>query len=216
LTDFCRTCRPLDPRITAILLVALLGAGAPLGAQNALSNPELDPPFYTQGWQLSFGAELDWTGVDSNGCPSSGSGQLTTGPTDTGWQWGVASQCVTTHPAQWPYGYYAEFDYTSGAASMAYILVYAYSDTLCGFGGGNYLGFDHSEGPVGPGWHHVSMTRGAIPAGAESLEVAISAEGGGPPIEILFDRAYFGGVPRVFIDGFEADQSTCRWSTTEP
>jgi hypothetical protein len=205
------------PRLSlALTLLLPLLSDVRLPAQNALSNPELDPPFYAQGWRLSHGAELDWTGVDSDGCPSSGSGQLTSGPTDTGWQWGVASQCVTTHPAQWPYGYSAEFDYLSAGATMAYILVNADSDTLCGWGGGTYLGFDYSNGPVGPGWHHVTMDRGALPAGAESLEVGIAGEAGGAPIEILFDRAYFGGIPRVFIDGFETDQSTCRWSSTSP
>jgi len=207
----------MPPRLSlALTLLLPLFSGTTLPAQNALSNPELDPPYYFQGWRLAFGAELDWTGVDATGCPSSGSGQLTTGPTDTGWQWGIASQCVTTHPAQWPNGYFAEFDYTSGAASMAYILIYAYTDTLCGWGGGQPLGFEYSTGPVGPGWHHVSMDRAALPAGAQSLEVGISAEGGGPAIEILFDRAYFGGIPRVFTDGFETDESTCRWSATEP
>ena len=129
----------------------------------------------------------------------------------------MASQCVTTHPEQWPWGYFAEFDYDSGGASMAYIVIFAYSDTLCGWGGGNYLGSDYSEGPTGPGWHHVTMQRPAIPSGAQSLEVSIAAEGGdGSVLEILFDRAYFGGLPRIFQDNFDTAGSTCRWSSTVP
>ena len=161
-----------------LLLLAISYLCAPVAAQNALSNPELDPPFFSLGWRLFFGENLDWTSEDGNGCAGSGSGQLTSAPTDTGWQSGVASQCVTTHPEQWPWGYFAEFDYDSGGASMAYIVIFAYSDTLSGWGGGNYLGSDYSEGPTGPGWHHVTMQRPAIPVRSSGLEVSIAAEGG--------------------------------------
>ena len=122
------------------LLVCLAGLAGVLPAQNALSNPELDPPFFALGWRLFYGAELDWTGVDSDGCEGSGSGQLTSAPTDTGAEWAEAAQCVTVHPPSWPHGLHGSFSYQSGAATLAYIQFFYYSDSLCGLGGGSYLG----------------------------------------------------------------------------
>lgn len=204
-------------RSIAIMLALIFGLAAALPAQNALSNPELDAPVYFDGWQLYWGTHLDWTSADSDGCPSSGAGQIQSAPFDTGAEWGVATQCVAVDPASWPYGLHGSFRYSSGIASLAYIVFFYYSDSLCGWGGGTDLGFDSADGPTGPGWHSASLSVFPLPAGIGSVAVGIGGDGGaGNTIEFLFDRAYFGGIPRILSDGFETDASTCRWSATVP
>jgi hypothetical protein len=56
----------------------------------------------------------------------------------------------------------------------------------------------------------------AIPAAAHSVWAGIAAEAGGVvPIELLFDRAYFGKASPIFTDDFEPG-AECRWDSSVP
>jgi len=51
-----------------------------------------------------------------------------------------------------------------------------------------------------------------VPATTQRVFVTVGAEAYQPaPMELLFDRAFFGRVPVVFTDGFETAGSLCRW-----
>jgi hypothetical protein len=73
-----------------------------LVAENVLANPEPDPPAYAGGWEKRFGALLDWTGIDADGCPLSGAGQIESATTDVGTQWIDVGQCLPFDVGTWP------------------------------------------------------------------------------------------------------------------
>jgi hypothetical protein len=202
----------------ATLIAALpLAASAQPGPANALVNPDLDQQEQTNGWRIYWGAALDWEGTDSTGCPGSGIGKVTSAPFDTGAEWAQATQCVPYDFLLFPAGIHAAFAYQSGAATLAYVVLSYYSDTQCGFDGGTYLGFDSASGETGDVWHHVGISRNAPAPGTASIDVAIGGDAGaGTPVELRFDRAWFGPAPLLFADDFEPVPSTCRWSAATP
>lgn len=205
---------------TALLALGALGLllpGAALASENVLFNPEFTDALLYSGWTIYYGSVLDWTGQDSNDCLGSGSGQVDSATTDTGTQWAEAGQCVLFDPSAWTTGAHAAFSYFSFDATLSYAQFFYYSDTACGHAGGNELGFNGAEGPSGPGWHRVAISAFSFPPTTQSILVAVGGDASqANPIELLFDRAYFGHVPIVFTDDFEFVASTCRWSAAVP
>lgn len=201
----------------ATAAIALQLPGPLLAGENLLSNPEFAAPLLFSGWTIFFGSGLDWTGADSNGCASSGAAQLGSATTDVGTQWAEAGQCQILDNADWTTGAHAAFSYFSFDATLSYAQFLYYADTACGQFAGAFLGLNSSEGPSGPGWHRVEIAAFGFPAGAHSVLVAVGAEvSQATPMELLFDRAYFGHLPVVFTDDFETDGGLCRWSAALP
>jgi len=204
----------------ALLLVGTLWFQLPpaaLASENLLFNSEFPDTLLYSGWTIYYGSVLDWTGQDSNDCPGSGSGQVDSATTDTGTQWAEVGQCLLFDPSAWTTGAHAAFSYFSFDATLSYAQFFYYSDTACGLAGGNELGFSSSTGPSGPGWHRVAISEFSFPPTTQSILVAVGGDASQPtPIEVLFDRAYFGHVPVVFTDDFETTGGLCRWSAAVP
>jgi hypothetical protein len=199
------------------LAVCVLGNAGALAAQpiNLLENPDFLEVQLTDGWSLASPGELDFTSIDRHGCPGSGAGQLTSGPTDAGSQYGLAGQCRLIDPATWTHGAHAAFDYNSASAESVYSFLFYYPDTTCGMTLG-LLDSHYAFGEVGPGWHRVIHDDLAIPPTAQSVRVGFGAEKGGEtPFETLIDRAWFGQASPIFDDSFEPG-TTCRWITVPP
>jgi hypothetical protein len=196
--------------------LATLGAGQLAAAENRLVNPELDPPAYVAGWEMRFGAFLDWTGIDADGCPLSGAGQVESATTDVGTQWIDIGQCLPFDVANWSSGVFAGFAYLAADADLAAVGVTYWSDTDCGASGGSLLAMHYQEGSHGPGWRRAENADLAIPNFAGSIYVDLSVEAYQPQgFEALFDRAYAGSAPRIFTDDLEI-AGTCRWSASVP
>lgn len=201
-----------------LVLYATFLAGALRAGENVLFNPEFDDAQMEAGWSIALpgasGSLVDWTNEDSNACPGSGSVRIASSTTDVGTQWAEIGQCVTINSSSWSSGFHSAFSYFSyETLGLAYASRFYYSDTGCGQSGGSYLGYEGDEGPIGPGWHRVSMSRATLPAHTQSVFVAVGAEAYQlTRMELSVDRAYFGPQPVVFTDDFEAVASTCRWS----
>ena len=213
----------MRPRFAFPLLVlALLAPGAARAAENLLLNPEFDNLTMESGWTIAFpgasGTLLDWTPEDSNACAGSGAGRIASATTDVGTQWAEVGQCQPVDPTVWTSGFHAAFSYFSfQTLGLAYAQYFYYTDTACGLNGGSYLGLNSFQGPIGPGWHRVGISVATIPAPAHSIFVAVGAEAYQlEPMELSFDRAYFGQKPVLFTDDFEAVASLCRWSSAAP
>lgn len=208
----------MKPKVVlTLLLCTSLPPGALRASENLLFNPEFADPLLYSGWTIYFGTALDWTGQDSDGCAGSGSGQLSSATTDVGTQWAEAGQCQPIDPSTWTTGAHAGFSYFSFDAALAYAQYFYYSDTTCGQGGGSYLGLSSNQGFTGPGWHRVAISAFSFPSTTQSVLVAVGAEAyQATPMELLFDRSYFGHVPVVFTDDFETTGGVCRWSASAP
>ena len=205
----------------ALLLCATFATfanGAVRATENLLFNSEFDNSQMEAGWAIYFGTLLDWTNEDANACAGSGAGRIRSSTTDVGTQWAEVGQCQPVDPTVWTSGFHAAFSYFSfQPLGLAYAQYFYYTDTACGLNGGSNLGLNSFQGPIGAGWHRVGISVATIPPSAHSIFVAVGAEAYQlEPMELSFDRAYFGRRPVLFTDDFEAVASLCRWSSAVP
>ena len=207
-------------KASTIFTLLLCGTLSPrlLAGENILFNPEFNNPQMEAGWTSLSGALPDWTIGDADGCAGSGAGRIASTTTDIGTQWAEVGQCRQIDAAAWTTGFHAAFSYLSDQPlTLAYADYLYYTDAGCGFLGGSWIGQHNAPAPIGPGWQRAAISVPTIPPLAQSVLVAVGAEAYQlDPMELSFDRAYFGPEPVLFTDDFEAVASLCRWSSAVP
>ena len=198
----------------ALWTILALAPSAGVRAESAVPNPELDDD--ESGWALPVGVLGEWSGEDLDGCevdgaPTSGSyrsvsafiAMLQFSLSGAG-----SSGCMPVEPGA---TVFFEISYRSTLAAVT-AAPFVYETVDCSGEGASVT--TGSPSPPSDSW---ALARHSlvIPVGAQSIRAEWLAMSTGPTTHVVhWDRAFMGGVERVFADDFEA-RSTCRWQTAD-
>jgi hypothetical protein len=181
--------------------------------QNLIVNPDFATD--VAGWSPGLFVTIDWSSLDADAAPASGSGLVTNLSTTAGDATG-ARQCVDGISGEFFYLMFADILVPSAQSETgsAHLLVQWYAGTGCGGGqlGSKWTSEVQSSAP--DSWYSTGSYVRA-PSGTQSARVTLSVrknEGFGS-LEAQFDNVVFEEM--CFGDGFESGDMGA-WSHTVP
>jgi hypothetical protein len=201
-------------RVIAFATIALaVVISAPFAwGQNLAVNGDFDTD--VTGWFPATTAAIDWTSLDADANPASGSALVTNLSTTAGDATG-ASQCIEGLTGEAFYLFAAEMLVPGGQSETGHAFLFVQWNDEAGCSG--YLGSAFSsqvQSSTPNVWYGVSEIVQA-PLGTESARLRLSVlkhEDVGA-LQTHFDNVVFEEL--IFIDGFESGD-TSAWSTTVP
>lgn len=206
--------RPLFRRalvLCAAVLLAVLAAPRPGGAQNLLANPDFDTPDGLSGWILQAGT---WqSGADSGSCTTSGAIDGTSAISGSSqYFYVVPDQCIAVDPSATPELYLAAM-YRTTANVFARLYLQFFSDGACA----TPIGWSSSVfGSTSANWNRIGDF---LPLNPNAGSVSFHADNNPanvdePQFTVQWDRFYLGVEPQLLLEDFEFEGgSACRWSS---